>query len=104
MFKAARVQAIRAGTCAARGVVLPIVARTEESGAVDSCLHCILVLVSFLCVRAGGVTTAGMGVRVCVCDGLCAWWRCNLRAEHVAFGAYVSMVSHSSLCLTPQSW
>jgi len=31
-----------------------------------TCLHCIGVLVSFLqCVR-GGVTTAGMGVCVCV--------------------------------------
>ena len=96
-------QAIRAGTCAARGVVLPIVARTEESGAVDSCLHhCTLVSVSFLRVRAGGVTTAGMGVRVCVCDGLCAWWRCNLRAEHVAFDSYVYGLTPISL--TPQSW
>jgi len=38
-------------------------------------LACILVLVSFLRVRAGGVRWSDdrgyMGVRVCVCDGLC---------------------------------
>ena len=59
-------QAIYVQAHAARGVVLPIVWQGLRSGAVDSCLHCILVLVSFLRVRAGGVTTAGMGVRVCV--------------------------------------
>jgi hypothetical protein len=71
---------------------------------VDSCLHCILVLVSFLRVRAGGVTTArvSMGVCVCVCDGLCmvavqfksrarCFWRIRI------YGLTLISLSHSSV-------
>ena len=59
----------------------------------------VFVLVSFLRAR-GGVTTAGMGLCVCVCDGLCLVWRCNSRAELASTFGYFWLMHYG---LTPQS-